>query len=139
MLLFFIHTVQYFWALFLFTARIKSLFIHFSYSLMIAKVTSFLIFFYFDKNKTWLWFKPYSVFIHIHLVLPCCLCILCTIWASSFWLVAVKSNKVRMEYTLKPPYNESRYSEFCDIVNKIQLPFWGFTKHITFDIVNYLI
>ena len=26
-----------------------------------------------------------------------------------------------------------------DIVNKTQLPFWGFTKHITFDIVNYSI
>ena len=33
--------------------------------------------------------------------------------------------------TLKP-----RYSEFCDIVNKDQLPFRGFTKHITLDIVN---
>ena len=31
--------------------------------------------------------------------------------------------------TLKPWY----------IVNKTQLPFWGFTKHITFDIVNYSI
>ena len=26
-----------------------------------------------------------------------------------------------------------------DIVNKTQLPLWQFTKHITFDIVNYLI
>ena len=25
--------------------------------------------------------------------------------------------------TLKPRYNEPRYSEFCDIVNKTQLPF----------------
>ena len=44
--------------------------------------------------------------------------------------------------TLKPRYNESGYSEFCDIVNKTQLPYWGFTKHITFDIyyiVNYSI
>ena len=41
--------------------------------------------------------------------------------------------------TLKPRYNEPRYSEFCDIVNKTQLPFLGFTKHITFDIVNYSI
>ena len=42
-------------------------------------------------------------------------------------------------HTLKPWYNEPRYSEFRDIVNKTQLPFWGFTKHITFDIVNYSI
>ena len=41
--------------------------------------------------------------------------------------------------TLKPWYNESRYSEFHYIVNKTQLPFWGFTKHITFNILNYLI
>ena len=41
--------------------------------------------------------------------------------------------------TLKPRYNEPRYSEFCNIVNKTQLPFWGFTKYITFDIVNYSI
>ena len=32
-----------------------------------------------------------------------------------------------------------RYSEFCDIVNKTQLPFWGFIKDIIFDIVNYSI
>ena len=25
--------------------------------------------------------------------------------------------------TLKPGYNESGYSEFCDIVNKTQLPY----------------
>ena len=41
--------------------------------------------------------------------------------------------------TLKPGYNEPRYSEFRDIVNKTQLPFSGFTKHITSDIVNYSI
>ena len=41
--------------------------------------------------------------------------------------------------TLKPWYNEPEYSEFQDIVNKIQFLFWGFTKHITFDIVNYSI
>ena len=41
--------------------------------------------------------------------------------------------------TLKPRYNEPRNSEFRDIVNKTQLLFCGFTKHITFDIVNYLI
>ena len=41
--------------------------------------------------------------------------------------------------TLKPGYNAPRYSEFRDIVNKTQLPFWGFTKHITFDIVNHSI
>ena len=32
-----------------------------------------------------------------------------------------------------------RYSEFCNIVNYTQLPFWGFTKHFIFDIVNYSI
>ena len=41
--------------------------------------------------------------------------------------------------TLKPRYNEPWYSELFDIVNKTQLPFWGFTKYITFDIVNYSI
>ena len=41
--------------------------------------------------------------------------------------------------TLKPWYNKPRYSEFSDIVNKTQLPFWGFLKHSTFDIVNYSI
>ena len=41
--------------------------------------------------------------------------------------------------TLKPWYTEPWYSDFHDIVNKTQLPFWGFTKHITFDIVNYSI
>ena len=41
--------------------------------------------------------------------------------------------------TLKPRYNEPRYSEFRNIVNKTYLPFWGFTKYITFDIVNYSI
>ena len=39
--------------------------------------------------------------------------------------------------TLKPRYNEPWYSEFLDLVNKTQFLFWGFTKHITFDIVNY--
>ena len=39
--------------------------------------------------------------------------------------------------TLKPRYNEPWYSDICNIVNKIQLSFWGFTKHITFDLVNY--
>ena len=34
-------------------------------------------------------------------------------------------------HTLKPWYYEPRYSEFHDIVNKTQLPFWEFTtKHI---------
>ena len=39
------------------------------------------------------------------------------------------SNKNRQEenftvaVALKPGYNEPQYSEFCDIVNKIQLPF----------------
>ena len=41
--------------------------------------------------------------------------------------------------TLKPRYKEPGNSEFLDIVNKTQLPLWGFTKHITFDIVNYSI
>ena len=42
-------------------------------------------------------------------------------------------------HTLKPRYNKLWYSEFCNIVNKIQLPFWQFTNHITFDIVIYSI
>ena len=42
-------------------------------------------------------------------------------------------------YTLKPRYNEPQCSEFRYIVNKTQLPFEGFTKHITFNIVNYSI
>ena len=41
--------------------------------------------------------------------------------------------------TLQPQYNKPRNSEVLDIVNKTQLPFWGFTKHITFDILNYSI
>ena len=49
------------------------------------------------------------------------------------------STFIYLDNTLKPWYNEPQYSEFRDIVNKIQLPFWGFTKHITFDIVNYSI
>ena len=40
------------------------------------------------------------------------------------------------KYTLKSWYNEPWYSDFCYIVNKTQLPFWGFTMHITFDIGN---
>ena len=43
------------------------------------------------------------------------------------------------KHTLKPRYNESQFSEFRNIVNKIQLPYWRFTNHITFDIVNYSI
>ena len=54
-----------------------------------------------------------------------------------------KRRKVFLYYvpTLKPRHNESRYSEFCDIVNNTQLPFSGFTKHVIFefDIVNYSI
>ena len=42
-------------------------------------------------------------------------------------------------HTLKPWYNEPQVSDFHDIVNKIQVSFWGFPKHIIFDIVNYLI
>ena len=44
--------------------------------------------------------------------------------------------------SLKPLYNEPQYSEFHDLVNKTQLPFWGFTKHYhiwyskSLDIVN---
>ena len=41
--------------------------------------------------------------------------------------------------TLQPQYNKPRNSEFLDIVNKTHLPFWRFTKHITFGIVKYLI
>ena len=41
--------------------------------------------------------------------------------------------------TFKPRYNEPWYSEFHDIVNQTQLPFWGFTNYITFDIVKYSI
>ena len=48
--------------------------------------------------------------------------------------------RFQMLSTLKPRYNEPQYSEFCDIVNKTQLTFLGFTDHITFDIVvNYSI
>ena len=36
--------------------------------------------------------------------------------------------------TLKPQYNEPLHNEFRDIVNKTQLPFWGFTQHITLDL-----
>ena len=46
---------------------------------------------------------------------------------------------MKVQNTLKPRNNEPPYSEFLDIVKKTQLPFCGFTKHITFDIVNYLI
>ena len=41
--------------------------------------------------------------------------------------------KSEIQHTLKPRYNELRYSEFYDIVNTTQLPFLRFTKHITFD------
>ena len=43
------------------------------------------------------------------------------------------------KHTLKPRYNESQFSEFRNIVNKIQLLYWRFTNHIIFDIVNYSI
>ena len=49
-------------------------------------------------------------------------------------LVSIPTTEV-----LKPRYSEPQYSEFRDIVNKTQLPFRGFTKQITFDIVNYSI
>ena len=58
---------------------------------------------------------------------------------SIFWNTKRDQTKHERKSTLKPWYNEPRYSEFCDIVNKIQLLFLGFTKHITSDIVNYLI
>ena len=45
-------------------------------------------------------------------------------------------DSVQLSNTPKPQYNEPWYSEFHNIVNKTQLPFWGFTRHITFDIVN---
>ena len=43
-----------------------------------------------------------------------------------------------MRGKLKPWYNKLRNSEFRYIVNKTQLPFWGFTRHITFDICSEL-
>ena len=49
-------------------------------------------------------------------------------------LVSIPTTEV-----LKPRYSEPQYSEFQDIVNKTQLPFRGFIKQITFDIVNYSI
>ena len=58
-------------------------------------------------------------------------------WSISFECKG-QSTSLQHSSTLKPRYNEPWYSEFCNIVNKIQLPFWGFTKHITFDIVNYI-
>ena len=51
-------------------------------------------------------------------------------------LIGCLIQKRRVTNTLKPWYNEPRNSEFRDIVNKTQLPFWGHTRHITFDIVN---
>ena len=46
---------------------------------------------------------------------------------------ALSSKKCCDFYTKKrniytPRYNQPQYSEFRDIVNKIQLPFWGFTQ-----------
>ena len=57
-------------------------------------------------------------------------------WSISFECKG-QSTSLQHSSTLKPQYNEPWYSEFCNIVNKPQLPFWGFTKPITFDIVNY--
>ena len=59
-------------------------------------------------------------------------------WSISFECKG-QSTSLQHSSTLKPRYNEPWYSEFCNIVNKPQVPFWGFTKHITFDIVNYSI
>ena len=36
---------------------------------------------------------------------------------NAFFIFNIKSG------TLKPQYNEPQYSEFCDILNKTQLPF----------------
>ena len=117
MLLFLIYNVQYFWALFIFTARIKSLFIHFSYSVMIAKVTSFLIFFTLIKTRHG--FDSNHIrfsYIHIHLVLPCCLCILCTIWASTFWLVHSKLDIANISLYQMYPQN---WSWVCSLYHDI--------------------
>ena len=54
-------------------------------------------------------------------------------------LINAFCNSTQLGSTLKPRYNEPRYSEFHDIVNKTQLPIWGFTKHITYDKMNYSI
>ena len=64
------------------------------------------------------------------------------LWSSWFYCkknILLRCCMIIMICTLKPQYNEPRYSEFRDIVNKTQLPFSGFTKHITSDIVNYSI
>ena len=55
----------------------------------------------------------------------------------SFTFVPSNSRSIARQVciTLKPQYNEPRYSEFCNIENKTQLPFLGITKYITFDIV----
>ena len=49
-------------------------------------------------------------------------------------LLCHKTNRIFLGSTLKPWYNEPQYSEFHNIMYKTQLPFWGFTKHTTFDI-----
>ena len=57
---------------------------------------------------------------------------------SSTWMnIILDLSTIPEVSTLKPRYNEPQYSEFRDIVNKTQLPFLRFTKHITFDIDNY--
>ena len=55
------------------------------------------------------------------------------------WLNLLLEFKCDHFSTLKPRYNEPQYSEFRELVKKTQLPFCGFTKHISFDIVNYSI
>ena len=59
------------------------------------------------------------------------------IYSRSFYLYNNYTRHFLFDSTLKPQYNEPWYSEFRHIVTKTQLPFWGFTKHITFSIVNY--
>ena len=60
----------------------------------------------------------------------------CALQISLSW-IDVSLEFLGSSSTLKPRNNEPWYSEFRDIVNKTQLLFWGCTKHITFDIVNY--
>ena len=60
----------------------------------------------------------------------------CALQISLSW-IDVSLEFLGSSSTLKPQNNEPWYSEFRDIVNKTQLLFWGCTKHITFDIVNY--
>ena len=46
---------------------------------------------------------------------------------------------LKVVYNYLPSTLKPRYSEFCVILNKTQLQFWGFAKQFTFDTVNYSI